>query len=536
MPYNIRRFQEKQQTPGTVSHTVKDFNLDETYSTLPFIGKYYEDYQTAIGESMLWLTERFASENPPEQAIRGQIWFNRNDETLYFFNHPDGTDSTNLSNWDSFVSNVSEEINNHLNDFNNPHLVTKQTIGLGNVDNVFVYDKSLNFGEYTNSTLTPTDLLAAQTNLSVYSTEQQYSKTSANATFFPINGVAVNSNSLDGVVASGYMSISTPNSTSGITNTSTSESDLISANNSGQSIHFSDSQGGDLSLFSGIGKDFKTVVSNDGGVRLSLQTKNVSPVATVKLYSQGVANSTPSVIGTLQFDSTNISVNGNTVFHEGNLPTTTQVGALALSATAQNTHALNGKTQTTNATQNQIALRDSSGILLGSTFSSTSTSEGNSISSSGSILFRNTSVDPLIRYASKSDVQNWINANAFLVGAKHWAMFDNIGTIIDGYNCTITKTGTGQYRINFTGTSPTTTNYCVITKIDDSGSIVADGPSNTLDCLEVGVDRTAPTTSYASIFSSLTQATKISNGSGGYTAQFRSVYTDAVLYAVGIFY
>jgi hypothetical protein len=520
-----------------VSHTVKDFTIDEEYTTLPFVGRYFQDYAEAIAESMLWLTEKFSSEAPPANAIRGQIWFNRNDDSLYYFNHPDTTDSSEISNWAPFVSSVSADINSHINNLNNPHLVTKQTLGLSNVENVFVYNKNLNFAEYINGTLSTSDLAAAQTNLDSYPKAQQYPATTVVSTFFPINGTANNSLNLAGIPASGYMTVSTPTSTSGITNSSTTESNIISVAGGSQSIHFLDSQGGDLSILSGIGSDFRTVVPNDGGIRFALQTKQTAPTATVTLYAQGAAGGSPTTAGTLAFTSTNVSVNGNNVFHEGNLPTPGQISALPIGGTAQNAFSVNGKIQTTNGTQNQIALRDSLGVVVGSTVSSTSTSEGNAVGSSGTLLFRNSSSDSIVRHATKSDVQTWINANSFLTGAKHWAVWSVSGgilTVINSYNCSVTKQITGQYKVTLLNSIPTSINYCVIAKIDDDK--VVGGTDTTLDSLEVGVDRSQQTTTSTVIHSSLIQGIKVANGSGGYTAQFRSVYTDATLYSVGIFY
>ena len=65
----------------TTNYTVKDGEIN-TDTSVSLIGSNAENYGNAFWESILHLVENFCSEHEPENAIEGQLWYNKSTKTL----------------------------------------------------------------------------------------------------------------------------------------------------------------------------------------------------------------------------------------------------------------------------------------------------------------------------------------------------------------------------------------------------------------------------------------------------------------------
>ncbi len=69
MAYDIRK------TDGTVFVTVEDGTLDNTTTSIQFVGKRYPEYGLILNENDLHQLENFANPTPPLNPVIGQMWF-----------------------------------------------------------------------------------------------------------------------------------------------------------------------------------------------------------------------------------------------------------------------------------------------------------------------------------------------------------------------------------------------------------------------------------------------------------------------------
>jgi hypothetical protein len=75
-------------TDGNLLTDLPDGTFDTSSTSLTLVGKNSVNFGEAINENFVKLLESFASTSPPEQAIRGQIWYNTNSGRLNVY---DGT-------------------------------------------------------------------------------------------------------------------------------------------------------------------------------------------------------------------------------------------------------------------------------------------------------------------------------------------------------------------------------------------------------------------------------------------------------------
>lgn len=78
MAYQVDRFN------GTFLVSVEDGTIDTT-TDLRFVGKNYAGYGELQNENFLHLLENFSNTTPPPKAIEGQIWYDKNNKKLKFF-------------------------------------------------------------------------------------------------------------------------------------------------------------------------------------------------------------------------------------------------------------------------------------------------------------------------------------------------------------------------------------------------------------------------------------------------------------------
>lgn len=71
------------KTDGTVLTTVADGTINTTSTSLGLPGRNYAGYGQTIDTNMVRTLENFAAPTPPANPLRGQLWYNTNDQLLY---------------------------------------------------------------------------------------------------------------------------------------------------------------------------------------------------------------------------------------------------------------------------------------------------------------------------------------------------------------------------------------------------------------------------------------------------------------------
>ena len=92
------------KTDGTVLTTIPDGTINTTSTSIGLPGKNYAGYGLALDTNFVHTLENFASASPPPNALRGQLWFNTNNSTLYVC--PTDGESNSLA-WLSLTSTAS---------------------------------------------------------------------------------------------------------------------------------------------------------------------------------------------------------------------------------------------------------------------------------------------------------------------------------------------------------------------------------------------------------------------------------------------
>ena len=77
MAYNIIK------SDGTLLTTIADGTINTSSSSVGLPGRNYAGYGQTLDTNFVWLTENFAANTPPENALTGQLWYNTNANTLY---------------------------------------------------------------------------------------------------------------------------------------------------------------------------------------------------------------------------------------------------------------------------------------------------------------------------------------------------------------------------------------------------------------------------------------------------------------------
>jgi hypothetical protein len=92
------------KTDGTVLTTIPDGTINTTSTSIGLPGRNYAGYGETLDTNFVHTLENFAASTPPSNPLRGQLWFNTNNSTLYVC-PADGT--TSASNWLSLTSTSS---------------------------------------------------------------------------------------------------------------------------------------------------------------------------------------------------------------------------------------------------------------------------------------------------------------------------------------------------------------------------------------------------------------------------------------------
>jgi hypothetical protein len=74
-------------TDGKILLTLADQQLDSVSTSLTLIGKNVNAYGDDINTNFIHLLENFANTTPPTSPLSGQLWFNTNEQRMYFYNN-----------------------------------------------------------------------------------------------------------------------------------------------------------------------------------------------------------------------------------------------------------------------------------------------------------------------------------------------------------------------------------------------------------------------------------------------------------------
>jgi hypothetical protein len=80
MAYQINK------TDGTIVATVADGQIDDRSTAITLIGKNYSGFGEIFNENLIQILENFADSTPPDNPIRGQIWFDSSQSKLKVYN------------------------------------------------------------------------------------------------------------------------------------------------------------------------------------------------------------------------------------------------------------------------------------------------------------------------------------------------------------------------------------------------------------------------------------------------------------------
>ena len=92
------------KSDGTTLTTIADGTINTTSTSLGLPGRNYAGYGQSLDDNFVHITENFAATTPPANPLRGQLWYNTNNQTLYVC--PTDGESNALA-WLSLTSTVS---------------------------------------------------------------------------------------------------------------------------------------------------------------------------------------------------------------------------------------------------------------------------------------------------------------------------------------------------------------------------------------------------------------------------------------------
>lgn len=92
------------KSDGTVLTTIAEGTINTTSTSLGLPGRNYAGYGQALDTNFVHLLESFASTAPPVNSLRGQLWYNTNNATLYVC---PVDNETNAANWTALSSTSS---------------------------------------------------------------------------------------------------------------------------------------------------------------------------------------------------------------------------------------------------------------------------------------------------------------------------------------------------------------------------------------------------------------------------------------------
>ena len=317
MAYQINK------TDGTIVATVADGQIDDRSTAITLIGKNYSGFGEIFNENLIQILENFADSTPPDNPIRGQIWFDSSQSKLKVYNGLDfvpvssatisGSQPSTLATGDLWYDDVRKQLfffDGTAAILLAPSYSSSQSLSGIRVDTILdtlnqtrvitsLYNNGILLGIFAKDSFTPKVAIIGFTG----SIEPGFNVgTLAN---FKIRATCTNSDSLGGASATTYVRTDSSNAINGQLQI-TVDSGLI-VGSAGQGLLFVNS--GDLVLANSSSDKNITLSVNKAATQESAVVINAS-ARTIGLYPT-ISASTVEIGGNLVVAG-NLTVEGTT--------------------------------------------------------------------------------------------------------------------------------------------------------------------------------------------------------------------------------
>jgi hypothetical protein len=317
MAYQINK------TDGTIVATVADGQIDDRSTAITLIGKNYSGFGEIFNENLIQLLENFADSTPPDNPIRGQIWFDSSQSKLKVYNGLDfvpvssatisGSQPSTLATGDLWYDNVRQQLfffDGTAAVLLAPSYSSSQSLSGIRVDTILdtlnqtrvitsLYNNGILLGIFAKDSFTPKVAIIGFTG----SIEPGFNAgTLAN---FKIRATCTNSDSLGGAVSTTYVRTDSSNAINGQLQI-TVDSGLI-VGSAGQGLLFVN--GGDLVLANSSSDKNITLSVNKAATQENAVVINAA-ARTIGLYPT-IPSSTVNVGGNLVITG-DLTVEGTT--------------------------------------------------------------------------------------------------------------------------------------------------------------------------------------------------------------------------------
>jgi len=207
------------KSDGTVLTTIADGTINTTSTSLGLPGRNYAGYGQALDTNFVHQLENFADNTPPPNPLRGQLWFNTNNSTLYVC--PADGESNALawlaltatsSGGNTTFGAVNVIGNVTANNFTATNQITANAISAGyltitsdaNIANASI--TNANIGTLTTTAITTGSPTTAGTLTGVWTIDGSAGGNNANAVVFNTGGIYINNTgNLYGIRTDKYM-------------------------------------------------------------------------------------------------------------------------------------------------------------------------------------------------------------------------------------------------------------------------------------------------------------------------------------------
>lgn len=505
MTYRVRRYEDAARAkagdaPYRKAMDVTNNEVNNTSTSLQFVGEEIDGYSKFIFENFTWILENFSGEQPPRNAVRGQLWYRTYANTpggeYYVYNYPSkedlengedpasNGDSSSLANWVDVTASLANRIDDHLIDTDNPHQVTKAQVGLDNVGSGLgsVFDKAQTFGDIVIGTEQ-----TIRDNLELYGFGEVYTKIESDTEFVEKGGDAYdaqilknNANPLStGIDHTALMKRAGPIANGAFNFNSVGAGDLISAD------------GGDATV--GIVGGYLTIRSSKNSTAEMVLTNP----ATNAEWNVNLYDGANALIKNYKLTDSNLMIGADALFHEGHPPTAADAGALALSGTAVDAGSIMGVVDSEEADPNTIVRRTASGDIKAQEVVSTKDTADVFVPADHYAMVDGSGGSTgEIQFADQESLREWfdISPGSSPAFEKAAGVFfpESIVPNDTTYGCSISKLAVGQFRVYFNSSMPST-DYVPIISESDYGALYPVRTINYgLDIIQVWVQEKQP--------------------------------------------
>lgn len=207
------------KSDGTVLTTIADGTINTTSTSFGLPGRNYAGYGQALDTNFVHQLENFADTTPPPNPLRGQLWFNTNNSTLYVC--PTDGESNALawlaltatsSGGNTTFGAINVTGNATANNFTATNQITANAITAGyltitsdaNIANASI--TNANIGTLTTTAITTGSATTAGTLTGVWTINGSAGGNNANAVVFNTGGIYINNTgNLYGIRTDKYM-------------------------------------------------------------------------------------------------------------------------------------------------------------------------------------------------------------------------------------------------------------------------------------------------------------------------------------------